>query len=559
MRAWAPRSAIVVLAGWVSATAISAQTSQTLSLRDAEQRALSEHPQIRAAEYSAQAADQVVREARAAYFPTVTASLTGAQAESNTRIAAGGLNNPTILDRVAGGFSVSQLLTDFGRTAALVQSYDFRADLQRQTVESRRADVLLQVDRAYFTAQRAQAVERVAQETVTARQAVADQTTALAASGLKSGLDVSFAKVNLSEAQLLLVQARNDVQAAFTALSAAMGNQQQAAYQLVDEPLPPEPPSDATSLIAQALRDRADLASERSARRAAEKFADAERALWLPSVSVIGAAGATPYREIGLDSRYAALGINLSLPLASGGLLPARRAEAALKASAEAQRLRDFENLVVRDVTTAWLESQASFRRLEVAEELRAQAADAADLAQARYDIGLGSIVELSQAQLNKTRGDIERAEAQYRLPDPDGQPEVPNRGAEVVPRGDQDSPRRRRFRFFTRSRRGRRPAHPARRCGGARHSRHRAQPARATGDRFRPRLRVRSRRRVAPRSRTARRRGARWRRGAPSAGGRVRHRRRHSRRRPAARHPGLCCRVGLRLDRDGVARTSRI
>jgi outer membrane protein len=95
-------------------------------------------------------------------------------------------------------------------------------------------------------------------------------------------------------------------------------------------------------------------------------------------------------------------------------LLSARHAEAALRASAEEQHLHDLENVIARDVRTAWLDAQASFRRLEVAEELRANAADAADLAQSRYEIGLSSIVELSQAQLNKTRADIERAQAQY-------------------------------------------------------------------------------------------------------------------------------------------------
>jgi outer membrane protein len=385
-----------------------------LSLHEAEERAVKSNPAILAATYSAQAADQTVYEARSVYFPSVIGSVTGAQAEQGTRIAAGGLNNPTILDRFAGGLSVGQLITDFGRTSALVQSYDFRADTQREAADARRADVIVEVNRAYFNTLRAQAVERVAEETVKARQLVVDQVTALAASGLKSGLDLSFAKVNLSEGRLLLVQAQNDVQAAFTRLSAAMGSQQPTEYQLADEPLPSEPSADSGPLVAQALRERADLASQRSARQAADRFAASEGALWRPSISAIGAVGAAPYRQIGLNSRYSALGINLSLPLTNGGLLSARHAEAALRASAEEQHLHDLENVIARDVRTAWLDAQASFRRLEVAEELRANAADAADLAQSRYEIGLSSIVELSQAQLNKTRADIERAQAQY-------------------------------------------------------------------------------------------------------------------------------------------------
>ena len=408
------RSTVALVVSWVSVATVHAQTAPPLTLRDAEAQAVKANPAILAATYSAQAADQVVYEARSVYFPSVTGSVTGAQAQEGTRIAAGGLNNPTILDRFAAGFSVGQLITDFGRTSALVQSYDFRAETQRDTADARRADVLLEVNRAYFNTLRAQAVERVAEETVKARQVVVDQVTALAASGLKSGLDLSFAKVNLSEGQLLLVQARNDVQAAFTRLSAAMGSQQPTEYQLADEPLPSEPPADSAPLVAQALRERADLKGQRSARQAADKFAVSEGALWRPSIAAIGAVGAAPYRQIGLNNRYSAIGINLSLPLTNGGLLSARRAEAALRSNAEEQRLHDLENIIARDVRTAWLDAQASYRRLEVADELRTNASDAADLAQARYEIGLSSIVELSQAQLNKTRADIERAQAQY-------------------------------------------------------------------------------------------------------------------------------------------------
>jgi outer membrane protein len=398
----------------VASVVASAQDVQSLSLRDAEQRALQNHPQIRAVQYAAMAADENVVQARSAYYPTVYGSVTGAEAESGSRIAAGGLNNPIILDRFAAGFSIGQLITDFGRTHDLVQSFGLRADSHRHEVENRRAEVLLQVDRAYFNALRAESVQRVAQDTVNARQLVVDQVTALAESHLKSGLDVSFARVNLAEAQLLLVQARNDIQAAFTALSAAMGFSGVATYDLADEPLPAPPEADSAGLVAQALRERPDVLSERVLGQAASKFADAERALWFPSISAVAAGGLAPYRQTGLNGRYTALGLNVNIPLTNGGLLSARGAEASLRARAEEQRLRDLENRVARDVRTAWLDAQASFLRLDLTDQLLSHASDAADLAQARYDIGLGSIVELSQAQLSKTRAQLEQATARY-------------------------------------------------------------------------------------------------------------------------------------------------
>jgi len=405
--------------GWaalvlLSAAAARAQSAPPLSLREAEARALQQHPQVLAGQYTAQAGAEITREARAAYFPTVFGSVTGVESQDGSRIAAGGLNNPIILDRAAAGVSLSQLLTDFGRTSDLVQTASLRAQSLQQGAATDRADVLLRVDRAYFAALRAQAILRVAQGTVDARQLVSDQVSALAQSNLKSGLDVSFARVNLSEAQLLLLQARNDQAAAFAALAAALGQPDAPTYALVDEPLPPAPPADEAALIAQALRERPDVAGERLARESAAKFAEAERALWFPTISALGAAGVAPYRQAGINSPYSAIGINVTVPVTNGSLFAARHAEASLRARAETERVRDLENRVTRDVRIALLDAQSGFQRLDLTNQLLDQASQAQELAEARYNLGLSSIVELSQAQLNKTRAEIEQASARY-------------------------------------------------------------------------------------------------------------------------------------------------
>ncbi len=406
---------VLVALALLVAPPVLAQNVEQLSLKEAEDRAVRNHPQIRAGQYEVLAAGETVRQVKSAYFPTVFGSFTGAQAQDGTRITAGGLNNPIILDRFAYGVSASQMLTDFGRTPTLTASATLRVDSQQQDLAARRADVLLGVDRAFFDALRAQAILRVAEQTVATRQVVVDQVTALTSAGLKSTLDLSFAKVNLSEAQLLLIQARNDVQAAYAGLSAALGTPQQAVpYDLADEPLPDPPATDSASLVAQALRDRPDVARQRFTQQSEAKFAEAERALWFPTVSLIGAAGMTPYHQIGLASQYSAVGLNVTVPLTNGNLYSARRAEANFRASAEQQTLQDLQNRVTRDVQVAWLDAQTAYQRLDLTNQLLAQAADALDLAQQRYNLGLSSIVELTQAQLNQTRAQIEQATARY-------------------------------------------------------------------------------------------------------------------------------------------------
>jgi outer membrane protein len=386
---------------------------ERLTLADAEQRALANHPDVKLAEDTAGAADQVVREARSAYFPNVFANVTGAEAEQGTRITAGALNNPTVFSRAAAGVGFTQLVTDFGRTSDLVASTRLRAASERTSIDAYKADVLLQVDAAYFDTLRADAVRRVAEETVSARQLVVDQITALANANLRSSLDVTFAQVNLSEAQLTLAQAQNELQASYVRLSTAMGVAA-GTYTLVEQPLPAAPAADSAPLVAEALAKRPDVIAERQSAEAAARFAQAERALFFPTVAAAGAAGVTPYNPAGLADHYSAVGVNVNVPIANGNLFAARKAEAQLRADVQTQRVRDLENRISRDVTTVWLDVRTAYQRLDLTAQLLAQASDALELAQSRYNLGLSSIVELTQAQLNKTRAEIEQASARY-------------------------------------------------------------------------------------------------------------------------------------------------
>lgn len=387
---------------------------QQLTLHQAEQIAIQNHPRIQVAMNLASAAKAQVTETRSAYYPTVYGSLTGVDAENNSRVAAGGLNNPIIYDRYANGVTVNQLITDFGRTRELVKSSDFNAQAQQATVVTTRADVLLQVDQAYFFALKAQSVLAVAEETVKARQLGSDQVTELAKNKIKSELDVNFANVNLAQAQLLLIQAQNDLQSSFARLSAALGYSDLRTFQLNDEPMPAAPPVEVSGLVQQALRDRPELVSQRLAVSSSQSYAIAERDLKLPTVTAIGTAGLTPVNEAPLAPRYAAAGFNVNIPIFNGHLYGALHTEAAARAQAETEYLRDLQNQIVRDVQTAWLNANSAYQRLAVTDRLLSEANQALDLAQGRYSIGLSSIIELTQAELNQTEARIEQASAKY-------------------------------------------------------------------------------------------------------------------------------------------------
>jgi outer membrane protein len=104
----------------------------------------------------------------------------------------------------------------------------------------------------------------------------------------------------------------------------------------------------------------------------------------------------------------------VQIPIFNGFLYSAREKEAAFKAQAAHDRVTDLRNRIARDVRTSWLNAKAAFARVSVTQQLLAQANLALDLAQTRYNMGLSSIVELSQAQLQQTQAQISDAQAAY-------------------------------------------------------------------------------------------------------------------------------------------------
>lgn len=407
------RPALFLLAA--SAFAQPPAPPERLTLAQAEEIALRGNPRIAAAQAQALATAQSEIQTRASFYPTLSGNFTSAAAPDDTRIAAGGLNNPAIFSRVASGVTASQLLYDFGRTSALARTAGLRANSEFETGKATRADVLLAVHRAYLNGLRAEALARIAKGAIEARQSMSDYARALAESKLKSELDVRFAEVSLAEARLLLETAENDRRIADTDLSAALGYTEPRRFTLVEEPARELPSTDPLRLIAEALSKRPEVAGRKFDVEAARSLVEAERKLRFPAVSAVASLGATPFYDQRLgNNHYAAAGLNISLPFLNGGLYTSRRVEAEYRATAAQRRLDEAQQRIARDVTVAVLAAQSAAQRSALAARLVEQANLALELAQARYDLGLSSIVELSQAQLARTSAELQQANAQY-------------------------------------------------------------------------------------------------------------------------------------------------
>jgi outer membrane protein len=387
-----------------------------LTLKQAEQLAIKSNPRISVVKLLALAEGQVVREVRSAELPLAGGNLTAVKPKPGSRITAGGLNNPVLFERAAGGATIGQLITDFGRTRNLVASANLRAKAQSENAQATAADIVLAVDQAFYASLQSQALLNVAEATVKTRQTTADQVQALTDAKLKSQLDLSFANVNLAQAKLLLLDAQSNKDAAFANLNALLGFEKQQTYLLVDEtggPLPP-PPQNADDALAAAFSSRPDLAALTDQFQAQERFRRAEHDLSRPSVSALAAVGGAPVRADQLSPWYYAVGVNLSIPIFNGFLFSSRAHEADYRTAALRDQVKDLRNRIARDVQVTWLQTQSAYQRIAVSEQLLQQANLALDLAQARYSLGLSSIVELSQAQLQQTEAQINNVTAKY-------------------------------------------------------------------------------------------------------------------------------------------------
>jgi outer membrane protein len=390
-------------------------TPLLLSVKDAEALSLKNNPQISVGRLTALASQQVTREVRSNLWPQARVDLTAVDANPGTRMTAGTLNNPSLYQRAAAGATVTQLITDFGRTTNLVASANLAAKAENQSALATKEQVLLAVDRAFYSALQTQAVLTVAQQTVKDRQTVADQVGALFKSKLKSELDFSFANVNLAQAKLLLLDAQNNVNAAQASLSAILGFSSLQNFQLAEDTSPPaKPPDNVDNLITTALSMRPEILALEFQSESARRFQKAERDLLFPDIQALGAVGDTPVRNPIISSWYGAVGVNVDIPVFNGFLYTARSHEALLRSQAAQERLRDLRDRISRDVRTSWLNANTAYDRLAVTQQLLEEANLALNLSQSRYNLGLGSIVELSQAQLQQTQAQISNVSAGY-------------------------------------------------------------------------------------------------------------------------------------------------
>ena len=386
-----------------------------LSLREAEEIAQRQNPNLTVARLVAMTRWEAYREQRSVLMPSATANLTAVDTENGNRISAGAINNPVIYQRAAYGATVTQLITDFGRTQNMVAGSRYTAQAADQLRLATASQLRLAVDSAWYRTLSALSVLNVARQTVETRKVLTEQIEALTRNKLRSLLDLSFAKTNLEQARLMQLEAESQYSAELAHLSELLGYATQQNFELVDDGQQPSTPAENFApLVAAAFSQRPELKAQQLLYQASRKMLSATHDEMLPSVRAMGLTGQAPVRDTHITSWYGAVGVNVEIPIFTGFRINAQIHQARLTAEAEDERTAALRNAISREVNTSWLENVKAYRKLDVTRALQEQASLALDLSQTRYKLGLASIVELSQAQLQATSAEIENARARF-------------------------------------------------------------------------------------------------------------------------------------------------
>ncbi|MDD5302808.1 MAG: TolC family protein, partial [Elusimicrobia bacterium] len=276
-----------------------------------------------------------------------------------------------------------------------------------------RQDAALRVKEAYYLVLAAEKQAAAERETTAAREEVFRQAQGYFTEGVRSKVDVSRAQADLHAARTALIRAENNRDLARVELAGSMGQRDAETRPLAEpEAALPELPERAEARR-RALAGNSDIRRLESLQSAAEAGARAARSDYLPVLSGAASAGRADGSFPPNGAVWSA-GVGLSVPLFSGFSTreKAREADASLRAvSAERE---DMELVVVKEADAAWLAVREAAARIESTGKQEEAARESRTLAGARYREGVGSIIEVTDAQSQAIDAETARIQATY-------------------------------------------------------------------------------------------------------------------------------------------------
>lgn len=385
---------------------------QSLSISSAVDLALKYQPSLRAADANVQASAASLTIARSGYFPLV--SMTG----SATRTGGAFVFNPQFPPKIqyynnyTGVLNLQETVYDFGKTGGRVSGASSALDASTFDYQFSRLDVIANTEIAYYTVLEAQRVVAVNLETLAQNQEHLKEAEAYYKVGTRPQIDVTTGEVNVANANVSLITARNQLRIARLQLENAMGVHPDGTYELADT-LGVQPfMSTLDSVRNVALSTRQDLLAARAMVESGQAQVSAAKSQHLPTLSVAGAWNWTNF-VFPLQERWNA-GVTLSVPVFQGFAVSAQvdQAQANLESTEASYRLA-VENALL-DVEQNFLSLKEASDRIDATGKLLAQANENLKIAEGRYKFGVGSAIEITDAQVTVANARLSNIQALF-------------------------------------------------------------------------------------------------------------------------------------------------
>ncbi len=390
-----------------------------LTLHDCIETALKNQPAIRAARENINAGQGRETQAASPYFPQVSVSTGYSENRS-----LGGQFGESITKSYTTTLSVNQLLYDFGKTGNAYDAARLSTRSLEQDAERIDQETVLNVKQAYYALLQAKKLVDVSQETVAQTESHLKQAEAFFRAGSKPRFDVTRAEVDVNNAKLGLINAKNTVRIRTIALNNAMGIDPGRMTDIEDTlPATAATPPNPDQAQADALKNRPEMVKIEADIETARSRVRSEQANYLPTLSASGAynwaSGTSEMHFLGQTQKSDVqdswnAGVTLTVPLFQGGLTRGRVSEARANLLAlEAQR-DSIRQSILLEVNQALADLESATARVDVMESTVKKARESLALAQGRYEAGIGPSIEVTDAQLSSVNAETDHIQALY-------------------------------------------------------------------------------------------------------------------------------------------------
>jgi len=405
------------------------QPGQPLTLDQVRAIALKFHPSLVASKETVLANKALVEQALAAYYPQVnlnnsyTAFTTNFSSSPISNPAGGAIGVPTpgpnrwsstFTDILNTGVTATQTIYDFGRTSNTVKINRENVKSSQEDVSITRQNVILNVDQAYYGVLQTKRLTTVAEDTVKQTKDHLGQAQAFLRHGTHPKIDVTKAEVDLANAELNLIQARNNYQVALVTLNNAMGLRQDLQYEIEDSLSFKPREITPAEILMTAFERRPELIQFKARERAQEATIKLAKASYYP---ILSGNASYLYRSTGFDKTFYwdwFISGTLTIPIFSGFSTPAQIAQGqATLRSLQAQEENTKLNIRLEG-EQAYLGLKLADEQIRVTEKAVSQAQENDGLATGRYRVGVGSPLEITDAEVSLANARANYIQALY-------------------------------------------------------------------------------------------------------------------------------------------------